>query len=307
MMLATVAFATPAAAYAVFTFGPSNPITFAESQRILAEVRIPHHTMIDRWFAWPDAVQLVWIAVGLLLLRRSPLCLVLSIAAALGTVLTLVQYSSQSDSFALLFPWRISAVLVPAATAVIAASLAARLPSSNAVAIGAGAVMVALAAGGIWIMAAGVGYRMNEDETALPRFCSEGGQAERCLSPAGEFPGSGPWSRHRFYHVHAATAAQTGLKPDPGRFAAFPPGHRHSDLCRFQVGALSRWRGARMAAAHEAMRGMVRGGLVSIWERSGVCERPASRTSSRPAAKPIKADGLIEVHADPAYIVYEVR
>ena len=30
--------------------------------------------------------------------------------------------------------------------------------------------MVALAAGGVWIMAAGVGYRMNEDETALLDF-----------------------------------------------------------------------------------------------------------------------------------------
>ena len=96
--------AVPAAAYALFTFGSPNPNTFAESQRILAEVRLPHHAEIDRWFAVPDAVQLAWVAIGLVLLRRSPLLVVLLIAAATGLVLTLLQYTSGDHTFALLFP-----------------------------------------------------------------------------------------------------------------------------------------------------------------------------------------------------------
>ena len=306
MMLATVAFATPAAAYAVFTFGPSNPITFAESQRILAEVRIPHHTMIDRWFAWPDAVQLVWIAVGLLLLRRSPLCLVLSIAAASASLSRSCSTAARATPSALLFPWRISAVLVPAATAVIAASLAARLPSSNAVAIGAGAVMVALAAGGIWIMAAGVGYRMNEGETALLDFVRKEARPNDVYLLPVSFPEVG----------HGRGTASTTFTPPPRP----KPGSNliPVDLQRFRLATgtpifvdfksvpyldneVLEWQ-RRMKQCEAWYEGDWSAfGSVQELRAAGITHVVA------PAAKPIKADGLIEVHADPAYIVYEVR
>src|SRR5262249_4188876 len=107
-LLAASVFAVPIAAYTLFTFGPENQNTFDQAQRVLAEVRIPHHCNIDRWFDVVAALQLGWAAVGLALLWGSRLFLPLLIAAALGTVLTLVQYDTGSPTFALAFPWRIS-------------------------------------------------------------------------------------------------------------------------------------------------------------------------------------------------------
>src|SRR5262249_55799685 len=118
-MLAAASVAIPTALYTLLRFGSENQQTFAEAQRILAEVRIPHHAVIDRWFALPDGAQLAWAAAGLVLLRRSPLFVVLALAAAIGLALSLVQYQTGSHTLALLFPWRISAVLVPVATAVV--------------------------------------------------------------------------------------------------------------------------------------------------------------------------------------------
>jgi hypothetical protein len=170
LLLAVCAFSVPSAAFALFTFGSANPSTFAESQRILAEIRIPHHAVIDRWFALSDALQLAWAAVGLALLRRSPLFLVLVIAAAIGLVLSLIQCSSGVHSLALLFPWRISAVLVPVATIAIAAKVAAVLPAPRFVELASGIVLFAVATGGLWIMAVGLGYKTSDDERDLIEY-----------------------------------------------------------------------------------------------------------------------------------------
>ena len=170
MLLATCALAVPSAAYTLFVFGSARHNVFAESQHILAEIRIPHHAIIDRWFALPDALQLVWIAAGLVLLRRTRLFPVLLLAAAAGFVLSLLQYSNGNLTMALLFPWRISVVLVPIATAAILARIAALVPSSRAVELMAGVVVLALAAAGAWIMVFGIGYRTNDDERPLLEF-----------------------------------------------------------------------------------------------------------------------------------------
>ena len=53
------------------------------------------------------------------------------IAAAAGLVLSLLQYTTGDHTFALLFPWRISAVLVPVATAIILANVAAFVPDTR--------------------------------------------------------------------------------------------------------------------------------------------------------------------------------
>lgn len=169
-LLAASAIFAPVTALTLWTFGPKNPHLFLQAQQVLVEVRIPHHCVIDRWFDAIAALQVGWALLGVVLLRRSPLFLVAGIAAALGLFLSLAQYESGNPTFALTFPWRISVVLVPLATALIVAKLAALGHRSSSAAWLGGALVLALATGGVWVMAAGKGYRTNDAEDAIHDF-----------------------------------------------------------------------------------------------------------------------------------------
>jgi hypothetical protein len=163
----TLALVLPGVAHVLFTFGPTTPETFAEAQDILANFRIPHHARPDLWLDPIAAVQIAWAVLGLALTWRTRLFAVLAVPFVLAVLLTLAQVATGSNTLALLFPWRISAVLVPVATAVILSRLVAlpALPlggtAARAVSV---AVVVVLVAGGAWIMAARQAFRSDDSE-----------------------------------------------------------------------------------------------------------------------------------------------
>ncbi|MCX7701788.1 MAG: hypothetical protein N2039_13000 [Gemmataceae bacterium] len=171
--LTALAVVTPILVYDVFMFAPSDSETFAESQRILAHERIPHHAQISRWFDPIAALQYAWIVVGIVvagsgLLRRLMIsCLTLSLA------FTGVQWITGSDSLALAFPWRTTAVLVPLATMIVLArwstKLAGKLSASRGRAIGSYSLVV-MAAGGLFVMSGRLGYRESKEELPLLDF-----------------------------------------------------------------------------------------------------------------------------------------
>lgn len=306
LLLAASAGAIPAFAYALFTFGPSNASTFEESHRILVEIRIPHHAMIDRWFALPDALQLVWIAVGIALLRRSPLFLVVAISAALGLVLTLAQYDIESPTLALLFPWRISALLVPVATAVIAANVVAVLPAWRPIEWAAAGILLALAAGGAWIMAAGIGYRTNEAERDLFDYVrGHTGPGDVYLLPV-SFPAVGGG------RGTASTTFTPAPRPKPGsnlipvdlqrfRLATGAPIYVDFKSVPYLDTEVLEWQ--RRIKRCEAW-------YADDWSALGRAQelRAAGITHVVTlAAKPITADHLEVIHSDAAYIVYRVK
>lgn len=188
MMAAASILCLPMATYSLFTFGSANPQTWGEAQRILVEVRIPHHAVIDRWFAWADACQLVWIAWGLWLARCCHWGRALLVAALMGLFLSLVQYVTRSHLLALFFPWRISALLVPTATAILAARLAQALVLCSGATYGFGMLCGGLAAIGVATMLHGWGYQMSPDEDGLLSYVREHVQAgETYLLPV-RFP-----------------------------------------------------------------------------------------------------------------------
>jgi hypothetical protein len=169
----------PVVAYSVTAFAPTDAATFGEAQRLLARVRIPHHARVERWMdniAW---AQLVWIGLGIALVWRTPLFPLLAIPAALGAALSVVQVVTDSDTLALLFPWRISVVLVPVATAVILARLVGvgagwlnRLSGGTRWVLGGvvAALLVAVTAGGVAVMALRLGYAVSDDELPVLEF-----------------------------------------------------------------------------------------------------------------------------------------
>jgi hypothetical protein len=160
----------PVVAYAAWTFAPESADTFAEAQRILVHVRIPHHCRPDLWLDPIAVAQVAWAALGVALTRGTPLFPALCVPFALAVVLTIAQAWTGSDTLALLFPWRVSALLVPLATAVALARLVQALPTwaeGRAAWVASGVAAAVLAASGCAIMAGGQAFRLDPDELPL--------------------------------------------------------------------------------------------------------------------------------------------
>jgi hypothetical protein len=148
----------PVTVFLAVRFAPLAAERYAEAQRVLATVRIPHHAVIARWFDGAAMLQLAWITLGLAAVRRTPLFWVLVVMTLGGAALTAVQAATGSHTLALMFPWRESAVLVPVSTALVAARMAGALPAGWWVGWLSAALLLALAGGGVSVMANRGGY-----------------------------------------------------------------------------------------------------------------------------------------------------
>jgi hypothetical protein len=170
---------SPVVVHSFVRFGPTSAETFAEAQRLLARFRIPHHTSPRAWFDHIAMLQMCWIAFAVWLSRGHRLFGVLIAAIVLSFGLTVIQLAIRSDTVALLFPWRTSAVLVPLSTAIILTRgiqtirphLARLLPNQRAaIRLACAIVLAGLVAGGVAVNVFGWGYFTNTDELPLLRF-----------------------------------------------------------------------------------------------------------------------------------------
>jgi hypothetical protein len=167
----------PAVAYAL-RFAPTSPETFAEAQDILVNLRIPHHSRVDLWLDWVAALQIAWVLLALVLTWRTRLFLILAVPAAEAALLTVVQVLTHSETLALLFPWRVSSILVPVATTVVLTRLVTLpIPALDGPLVRAFALagIVALAAAGVWLRAAGQGFRTDDAELPMLDFVRANG------------------------------------------------------------------------------------------------------------------------------------
>src|SRR5262249_21378398 len=96
----------PTVIYNLITFAPSSASDFAEAQHALAHVRIPHHAIISRWLDGIACGQILWICLAIALTRRTKLSLLLLVAFLCSLGLSLIQWWTENDTLALLFPWR---------------------------------------------------------------------------------------------------------------------------------------------------------------------------------------------------------
>jgi hypothetical protein len=129
----TLAAVAPVAMYDAVFFGPASAEIYRQASQILAHYRIPQHAQISWWlFHWTTAAQAALLAAALWVVRKTRLFPVLLVATLGMLILTLAEWATGNDSLALLFPWRISSILVPLATAILLAFgvhwLAARIP-----------------------------------------------------------------------------------------------------------------------------------------------------------------------------------
>jgi len=108
----------PITLYMAIAFVPSNAATANEAANVLFLYRMTYHTRWQVCFRQKDLVRLIMIAGSLFIARGSRLFQVLIGAVALGGVLTVIEILTENRFLALQFPWRISSVLTPIATAV---------------------------------------------------------------------------------------------------------------------------------------------------------------------------------------------
>ena len=143
--------AAPIAVYSLVTFAPTSPALHAQAAAILADQRIPYHADPAIWFNAMDVVRVGLVLAAAWVVRRTRLAPVLVGVLAAGVLLTLARVVVDSPYLALLFPWRVSVLLVPAATAILLGAIvdrglgAAADRSARASRIATAAALVAIA------------------------------------------------------------------------------------------------------------------------------------------------------------------
>jgi hypothetical protein len=170
-----LALVLPVTTYVALNFAPASPDA-AVSHDIMVNERIPHHCIVALWLDHIAGLQIAWIWLGLVLTWRSRLFPVLGVAIALAVALTVFQVHSGSNAIALLFPWRISAVLMPIATAIVLSRLVAlprRLLENTGIRLLSAIAMAGLAAAGIYICLGGLAFQSNEEENSLYDYVRE--------------------------------------------------------------------------------------------------------------------------------------
>ncbi|PRY24490.1 hypothetical protein CLV78_103356 [Aliiruegeria haliotis] len=100
-------------------FAPTDPVTFAKANEILAFERIPHHSDPSHWFDFAAFRKLLVAVLAIAVAPRGPLqsgLIVLLVIAAGGTA---VVWLTRSAELALVAPWRASVIIAPVSVAIL--------------------------------------------------------------------------------------------------------------------------------------------------------------------------------------------
>ncbi len=110
------AFAAPVLAYVLWRLGPTTSDTSRRAASILVR-HIPQEADPAVWLGPKAALQLLLMMAGVVLTSGTDLFLPLLFALIAGVTLTSAAIAGRSPQLALLFPWRVSVLLVPVSTA----------------------------------------------------------------------------------------------------------------------------------------------------------------------------------------------
>ncbi|MGQ0549321.1 MAG: hypothetical protein ACT4PY_06600 [Armatimonadota bacterium] len=121
----TLVLVLPVLAYMLVVFRPTSPELWTRAQDILVHFRLSRHADPAAWVNTAVVVQIAVVLAGLYAVRRTALFGIMAASAAAAVGLTILQVASGNDTLALLYPWRLSVVLVPLSTAMVIARLVA--------------------------------------------------------------------------------------------------------------------------------------------------------------------------------------
>lgn len=146
----------PIALYVVDRFTGAEPALADAARTILFAERIPHHARPQVWFDGYAVARIGIVALGLVALWRRDRALFtpLAVLTAFGVVGTIAVYVGGSAGLALLFPWRVSVIVVPVCAAVLLARAIERFgrgPAPGWLAPATVSVALLCALGGQWL------------------------------------------------------------------------------------------------------------------------------------------------------------
>ncbi|WP_020471829.1 DUF6798 domain-containing protein [Zavarzinella formosa] len=296
----------PVTVAAAVVFRPTDSATFEEGQRILAWVRIPHHCDAARWIDLIAWLQIAWAGLGIVALWRSNLTLAIGIAVSLATGLSIVQILTHNTSLALLFPWRLSAVIVPVATAVLLARLTAGLEKLPGVFIGlCSFVVIAVAVvGAERVHSKNLGYQVSAAEDGLQLFVNANRQpGDVYLLPAG-FPK--PPAKPGSASASFVPVSQTGRPAmfELQRFRLIAGAAAYVDFKSIPYADIE------VIEWQNRVKTVVRWYATPDWDSSGVLDevRVAGITHVVvPDGVNVASSHLKQVYGDPAYRVFRIE
>lgn len=121
--LAALVFVAPIVLYVFTNFSDLTGPNDAAS--ILVNIRIPHHALIKEWFDFSTVIKVALIALGIMAVwREKRISIPLLVMFIFSLSMTLLQVVLDNDQLALMFPWRISALLVPVCSTIVLSKLA---------------------------------------------------------------------------------------------------------------------------------------------------------------------------------------
>ena len=92
-----------------------------EALDVLVNFRNPQHALVSAWLNWTVLVQMLVLLAGLVIIRKTKLFTILLIVTTGVLILTVIQVVTANQWLALIFPWRVSVLLVPMGTTILIA------------------------------------------------------------------------------------------------------------------------------------------------------------------------------------------
>jgi hypothetical protein len=111
----------PVLIYTIYIFSDPDPELAQQALNILVNFRNPQHALITSWLNWTVLVQALILLTGLFIVRKTKLFTILLIVTSGMLILTIFQGITANKWLALIFPWRVSVLLVPMGTTILIA------------------------------------------------------------------------------------------------------------------------------------------------------------------------------------------
>lgn len=98
-----------------------------EAARVLVQFRIPHHARPDVWFGHDDLARIGLVALAAWLYRSDRIGVIVGVTGTMSLIASLAATALDHHRLLLMFPWRVSVVLIPISVTLLLAWLARHL------------------------------------------------------------------------------------------------------------------------------------------------------------------------------------
>lgn len=167
----------------LWRFAPTSPDAFTRAQSILFTIRLPHHADPRIWWTNLSWLKLALITFAIVLCPARPLRRLMLSGIAVAAVVWTAFAITRSPSLGLIFPWRISVILMPLSLILLASALVERLALPR---VGRLLVTItAIAATAVCLYAALCGARglASLSSTRIPKWHALGAKIRAHLEP----------------------------------------------------------------------------------------------------------------------------